>query len=348
VTISLETFPSFTATEALGLADEHYGLQGQIRCLPSERDQNFLISDGSGGRFVLKIANSGDSLALLDFQNQAMRRVSSLVADCRVQGVVASVTGADVTAIRNPRSGASHQLRLMTWLDGEVLADCPSRGAALLDSIGVGLGKIGAALSGYTHAAMRRILQWDLRHAALARDKAMLLPPERRARVERAFLQWETIEWAGLRQGVIHGDANDHNIIVGDGRMVGLLDFGDMVHTATVCDLAVALAYVMLDEEAPLAAAAHVIRAYQRHCPLTDAEQAALFSLILSRLCISVCYAAHNRARNPGDPYQVVTEAPAWALLDRLETWSAADALAVIRDACASANTPHGAANDVQ
>jgi Ser/Thr protein kinase RdoA (MazF antagonist) len=340
MTVSLETIPSFTADEALTLATLHYGLEGTVASLPSERDQNFLITDAVAGRFVLKIANSGDAPALLEFQEHAMRRVATLVADCRVQRVVASLTGAAVTAIQNPRTGARHCLRVVTWLDGDVLADCPSRGPKLLGSIGASLGKIDAALSGFVHPAMRRILQWDLRQAGMARDKGAMLPPQRRERVEQAFSQWEAIEWTELRRGVIHGDANDHNIIVGDGRMVGLLDFGDMTYTATVCDLAIALAYVMLGEESPLPAAAQVIRAYQSHYPLTEAEQGALFPLILSRLCTSVCYAAHNRARNPGDPYQVVTEAPAWALLDKLEAWSSVDALALIRDACASADPP--------
>ena len=83
---------------------------------------------------------------------------------------------------------------------------------------------------------------------------------------------------------MIHGDANDYNVIVGAGRMVGLLDFGDMVHSATVCDLAVALAYTMLGEAEPLRVAAQVIRAYQDRYPLNEAEQQALFPLVLSRL----------------------------------------------------------------
>ncbi len=337
MTISLESIPSFTAVEALALAARHYGLKGGVMSLPSERDQNFLITDESAGRFVLKIANSGDTLPLLDFQNQAMRRVADRVDDCRVQAVVPSRVGADITTIEDLRTGSAHCLRLMTWIDGQLLADSTPRGPALLHSIGACLGKIDAALSDFTHPAMRRVLQWDLRHAGLARDKAALLPPARRARVAQAFAQWDEIDWSGLRHSVIHGDANDHNVIVGNGRMAGLLDFGDMTHSAMVCDLAVSLAYAMLDQEAPLSAAAQVIRGYARYCPLTQAEQAALFPLTLSRLCISVCYAAHNRVRNPNDPYQVITEAPAWALLDKLETCPAEVALAAIRDACAEA-----------
>ena len=125
---------------------------------------------------------------------------------------------------------------------------------------------------------MRRVLQWDLRRAGMARENVRLLPAARRTRVEALFSQWERIDWTVLRHGVIHGDANDYNVIVGGGRMVGLLDFGDMVYSATVCDLAVALAYTMLGEEQPLAVAARLIRrAYRQRYPLREAEQQALF-----------------------------------------------------------------------
>lgn len=333
MTISLESIPSFTAAEALAAAKRDYGILGTAVALPSERDQNFLITDAAGGKLVLKIANSNDPPALLDFQNQAMRQVEKSPVDCRVQRAVCSLQGADITSLRNARTGTDHGVRLLTWVDGEVLAEC-TRDDALFESIGACMARIDAALCEFSHPAMGRVLQWDLRRAGMARENAGLLPHDRRARVEGIFSQWERIEWTALRHSVIHGDANDHNVIVADGRMAGLLDFGDMVHTATVCDLAIALAYTMLGERDPLSAASRVIRAYHRCYPLTEAEQQALFPLILSRLAMSVCYSAHNRARNPGDAYQVVSEAAAWDLLDKLEFRSESDALASIRAAC--------------
>ena len=336
MTISLESIPRFTAPEALAAAAQGYGIRGNASALPSERDQNFLVADSAGTKYVVKIANANDAPELLDFQNQAMRRVQQLMPDCRVQRVLGSVQGSDITNIHNPRTGTDHCMRVLTWIDGEVLGKTTARSSALLESIGTGMAKVDAALCDFSHPAMRRTLQWDLRRAGMARENAALLPGDRRARVERQFSQWERIDWTALRHSVIHGDANDYNVIVAAGRMVGLLDFGDIVHTATVCDLAIALAYTMLGEVEPMAAAAQVIRAYQRHYALTEAEQRVLFSLVMSRLCMSVCYSAHNRARNPNDPYQVVSEAAAWDLLDRLELWSVTDAFELIHAACTS------------
>jgi Ser/Thr protein kinase RdoA (MazF antagonist) len=336
VTIPLESIPRFTAAEARAVAIEQYGQLGAISALPSERDQNFLIADARGAKFVLKIANANDAPELLDCQNQAMRHVEKSVPGCRVQRIVRSLQGSDTTTIRSDRSRADHCVRLMTWIDGEVLAKSAPRSSPLFESIGFGLARIDAALREFSHPAARRVLQWDVRRAGMAREHAALLPDDRRARVEGLFSRWEGIDWSSLRHSVIHGDVNDHNIVVGDGRMVGLLDFGDMVHSATICDLAIALAYTLLDERQPLPVAAQVIRAYHRHNPLSEAEQQALVPLILARLSMSVCYSAQNRARNPNDAYQVVSEAAAWDLLDKLECWPAKDALALVRAACAA------------
>lgn len=337
MTVPLQSMPRFGASEASEVARREFGIVGEISTLPSERDQNFLITAADGGKFVLKIANLNDAPELLDFQNQAMRRVATALTDFRVQSIVPSLQGSDLATIGNRTTDARHCVRMLTWIEGEVLANSAARGRSLFESIGASMAKIDSVLCRFTHPAMRRVLQWDLRQARMARENAPLLSADRRARVERIFLRWDEIDWETLRHGVIHGDANDHNVLVDAGRVVGLLDFGDMLHTATVCDLAIALAYTMLKEKDPLAVAAQVIGGYHRCHPLTDTEQRALFPLILSRLAMSVCYSAHNRARNPHDPYQVVTEAAAWELLDELELCSPEDVLTMIRANCTPA-----------
>ena len=66
------------------------------------------------------------------------------------------------------------------------------------------------------------------------------------------------------RPASIYNDANDYNVLVDPAgtRVVSFLDFGDVVHSATVCDLAIAIAYAMLDKQDPIAAAAEVVAGY--------------------------------------------------------------------------------------
>ena len=45
--------------------------------LPSERDQNFRIDAPDGRRFVLKIANAHEDVAMLDAENAAMEHVAA-------------------------------------------------------------------------------------------------------------------------------------------------------------------------------------------------------------------------------------------------------------------------------
>jgi len=58
---------------------------------------------------------------------------------------------------------------------------------------------------------------------------------------------------------VIHSDANDHNLLVRDGQVTGLIDFGDMVYSALAADPAIAAAYAMLDKSKPLEAASQLL-----------------------------------------------------------------------------------------
>jgi Ser/Thr protein kinase RdoA (MazF antagonist) len=69
--------PRFSAEDAERIAEELFGIEATARQLPSERDQNFHLAASSGHEYVLKLANSTELPAVLDFQNQAMLHIAA-------------------------------------------------------------------------------------------------------------------------------------------------------------------------------------------------------------------------------------------------------------------------------
>ena len=89
------------------------------------------------------------------------------------------------------------------------------------------------------------------------------------------------------------------NILVDDDTVTGLIDLGDMHHTANVCDLAVTATSVIRNT-APVQAVdawqllRAVVTGYQRHRLLTPAEVDVLGDLIMARLALSRAISARR------------------------------------------------------
>jgi Ser/Thr protein kinase RdoA (MazF antagonist) len=122
-----------------------------------------------------------------------------------------------------------------------------------------------------------------------------------------------------FRRSTLHNDANDYNLLVDNGRFA-LLDFGDMVHSCTVFDLAIGLAYTLLPSQNLLADAVIIHRAYQAISPLTAVERQHLYTLIALRWCTSVAIAAHQMAQEPDNAYLAISQDGAWAALAQWRT----------------------------
>jgi 4-aminobutyrate aminotransferase-like enzyme/murein DD-endopeptidase MepM/ murein hydrolase activator NlpD len=123
---------------------------------------------------------------------------------------------------------------------------------------------------------------------------------------------------------VIHNDANDNNILVStdliDPEVLAIIDYGDAVFSSLVNDLAVAIAYAVMDKPDPLAAALPILRGYHASFPLQEAELEALHTLVAMRLVISVTKSAINKRQEPDNLYLLISEKSAW---DLLEKWAA-------------------------
>ena len=292
---------------AAELAFTLFGVRGRAKRLDGEYDDNFQITARDTDRgWVFKISDPGEKESVIALQHEAIRLAgfgTPRLAEAEVDGV-------------------RRYARLLEWIPGTLLAHVQPQSAGLLRSLGQSLAKLDGALMDFDHPAAHRKMQWDLLQAAALRQEAhFIADPHRRTLVENLLgrVDDEVLPVAArLRRSVIHGDANDFNVVVRNERVAGLIDFGDMVHSATVTDLAIAAAYVMTAKHDPLGAAAHVVAGYHAELPLTDAEQRVVYPLMLARLCVSVVISAARRAQAPDVAYYRVHEAPAWAVLEQL------------------------------
>ncbi len=79
------------------------------KTLPSERDQNFLLSTASGERFVLKIANAGEERGMLETQNRVMRHLEKKLFFC--PRVLVAQNNEFITGQRKPQRGKESKIR---------------------------------------------------------------------------------------------------------------------------------------------------------------------------------------------------------------------------------------------
>lgn len=195
-----------------------------------------------------------------------------------------------------------------------------------------------AALQSFSHPAMHRRYTWDISTASDANANLKYIKDHHRRRIAGYFLlQFDTIVQpvlSSLRHAYIHNDANDFNLLVQHGALVGLIDFGDMVYTALINNVAVACTYVMFDTEDPLRAAALVVEGYHLQHSLTEQETDLLYYLIAARLCISVTQSAFNTHQGSTNEHHFVTEKSAWKLLEYLIQLNPVKAQDAFRKAC--------------
>lgn len=331
--------PQISAARVAEVVEDTYGLTGQLHSLPSDKDQNFVLRTNGGSSYIVKISHALESRDLLEAQHAILDRLRS--AYVPVQEVVRA-SGASVTAIVD--AGRSHLLRILTYLEGVPLANVRPHSHGLIASIGSYLAHLDLALDGFDHPALHRAYAWDIARAEETIDEfeSHLADSRERTLVDHFRRQHARIvepKIGTLRTGIIHSDANDFNVIVSpperaERRIVGVIDFGDAIHTWLAAEPAIAAAYTALDKPNPLTTAATLVGAYHRKCPLLEEEIAVLHTLIGLRLSVSICMSAYQRKLEPENDYLVVSRKPAIRLLDHWSQIHPRLAEYVFRSAC--------------
>jgi 4-aminobutyrate aminotransferase-like enzyme/Ser/Thr protein kinase RdoA (MazF antagonist) len=359
--IPLSTPPTISPETVREILAALYGMTGmagetgeniEIVPLPGEHDSNFRITargpqgTPEASRYVLKVhpeRPAGEDLGEIDFQNRAMLHLASRDPKLPVSLPVPCVDG---EAIARWKTGEGERaVRLLTWLPGKPWGSLDSIGPSSFASLGRFLARMDRAFAGFEHPRMRRPHRWAMRSAAdLLPRLGLVADPDRRELAGRILERFEAAIAPRLEAcpaQVIHGDASDHNVLVGeDGEVSGLIDFGDMVHGPRISNLAVACAYGMIGQARPLEAILPLVAAYDDGLRLTDRELALLWDLTLTRLAMSIVVAAWQHSEAPGNDYLLISQEGIWELLKRLAGQNPHVAHFTLRDACGREPVP--------
>jgi len=326
VTSVLEaTPPSFSADDVARIAAELFGLDGAVTDLGSERDQTFL-AEGSSGSGVLKISNLGEGAATLDLEAEAILHILRVDPELPVARprVVSEASGAAAYRTTVDGPDGTHFVRLFERMHGRGHLGAQDLSDAAVRAYGATHARLNLALRGFFHPAAGRELLWDLAHAAsLGPHVEEISDRERRRLVESVLDRYEARvapRWPRLRGQVVHGDLNLDNVLLDEsGRISGIVDFGDAVHTAQIADFAVALASLMRGRSADdvFRIARIATDGYASRLPLEAEELELLGDLVATRLAQIVVISAWRVARYPDNAtYIQAWDADSWRLLE--------------------------------
>jgi len=144
--------------------------------------------------------------------------------------------------------------------------------------------------------------------------------PHIRKQVAYFLMQFEknvNPEIPDLRKSIVHNDANDWNVLAADNQVSGIIDFGDMVYSPLINELAVAATYILFDKSNPLEWAATLLKAYVSEVPLHENEVDLLYWLIAGRVCLSLIMSAESEGSEDDNSYQLVSRDQSVDLLDK-------------------------------
>jgi 4-aminobutyrate aminotransferase-like enzyme/Ser/Thr protein kinase RdoA (MazF antagonist) len=335
----LETAPpELSAEAAADTALSVFGVAGSPSPLDSERDLNLRITTDDGRQFLLKLANPADDPSVLDMQTKAMLHVASQNPRLPVMLPLPSLSGRYLEPVHDA-ANATCIARLFTFLPGATIesADLKTGGQ---EAFGAMVAAMGVALRGFFHPAGGYRILWDLKHTLdLWRVIDDIDNKPQRSIVERVLATFEervSPRLSGLRAQIIHNDLTLDNVLLDPSQRVsGIVDFGDLTHTALMCDLAVTLVSMMWGRQDPFEAAESAIGGYRSTAPIEGGEAELLGDLVAARLAALVTIAAWRVRRYPQNAEYITSNVElAWDLLAGIEDAGYAKVRQRLFDAC--------------
>ena len=294
---------------------DHWDIQGDFTQLDGEYDLNFRINTA----YILKVMRQGCDPGLVDLQCRALDHLKDLPLPL----VVPSKNGGLFETCRD-ENGCDRILWVLENLDGKTWADFKPKTLPLFHGLGETIGAINQAFTDFEHPGLYREFKWHLLAGDWIADHLdVITDPDRQAIIRQVLDEFARIkaDIDTLPVQAIHNDINDYNILVTGSltdspAVSGIIDLGDMCAAPVVCDLAIAAAYMVLDQPDPEKVLEHLVQGFHRIYPLSCKEIDMIWPLLRLRLAVSVVNSTIEAMEKPDDPYVLISQRPAWAFLE--------------------------------
>lgn len=306
------------------IAAKHYDLNASVQRLPGEQNQNFRLTSNDGRNFVLKVSPSTEDPSIIDLANAALFRVQQRLPQFPSSQLIPNRNGEYVSNVR-VSGRTTLPMRLLSWVPGKPLA-VSARSALQRRTCGFLAASLGRALRGFEHPRARRFVVRDLRQLSHLMSFWPEIPSLAHSDFVAKFFEHYVrhIEprLAQCRRQLVHNDLTAKNIMVDpadDSSIAGIIDFGDVVETALIADVATAAAAHVTDIHSIERDVAEFLHAYDAVEALRRNEWELVNWLIAARkMCDLIIPLWYITKTNTGGRWQSTTSASVENQLDRI------------------------------
>ncbi|XP_014259320.1 hydroxylysine kinase [Cimex lectularius] len=337
--------PTLTQEQVFSLMEQQYGLNVKSCVqLDGYDDKNYRIQvdddlDSSKNLFieklhphgyVLKILNSLDSQNKLMIEGQNGMMFHLVSNDFRVPTPEKNVSGEFYSFHtfgdgKSGDAGTVHIVRLLKYQIGTKLNDVnPCH--EIYFNVGVLTAKIDTCLSTFHHPGFENLnSNWALYNAPMIMKHInVVTDSKRRQIVEQHITDFKNDVLAAMPQlekGIIHGDINEHNILVEGTEISALLDFGDANCAPYLFEAAIAICYILV-HSSDISYGKSFLSGYNRFRVMPELEKKILRTCVCTRLCQSLVLGAYSGLKDPTNKYILSSQKTGWPILEKLSAIS--------------------------
>lgn len=311
--------PNPTPQELRKFLTNSYDFPLDVSTIVGERNLIGFAESEQAQRYVFKVFSREESTQRIDAEAKVIDYLHKKYPDA-FPAILPSVNG-DLTEFCIIQE-KDYYGWVMEFRDGIALGATRDLPNELLFDLGDKIGMLAFELAQVDPLPFRHHSNWAP-HCAADRVRANLhkLPITTQPLVEQVLERHRTRIQpiaSNLPRAVIHNDLNDGNILIDRRRVSAIIDFGDMIETYRICELANAFAYMIMGRKSIVGVISGVVSTYLQHVKLSEQELDVMMDFVLLRLALSLTLSHVQHEQNPENLRLVSSQAAVTQLLNHL------------------------------